>query len=170
MVWILDDERKKFSFTIGWQRSFQIASLAERFGGLPYAVGLWNSRHARKYYGDENYVALKKMKKKLDPHNLMNPVKVFGGRVTPGRLSLTTGFTAGFVVALALFILGPTLLGVGWLIQLINSSLIFGIPNYLLLSLIGGVLGVLVIKSMTLNQALVVGIPLLRIASKVLRK
>ncbi|MHA2397242.1 MAG: FAD-binding oxidoreductase, partial [Candidatus Thorarchaeota archaeon] len=41
MVWILDDERKTISFTIGWNRSFRIAALAEKFGGLPYAVGLW---------------------------------------------------------------------------------------------------------------------------------
>ncbi|TFH02860.1 MAG: FAD-binding oxidoreductase, partial [Candidatus Thorarchaeota archaeon] len=76
MVWILDDERKKFSFTIGWYRSFQIAALAERFGGLPYAIGLWNGRHARKYYGNDSYNDLKAMKKKLDPNEIMNPVKV----------------------------------------------------------------------------------------------
>jgi FAD/FMN-containing dehydrogenase len=170
MVWILDDERKRFSFTIGWHRSFQIASLAERFGGLPYAVGLWNSRHARTYYGDQIYDELKKLKKNLDPRNLMNPVKVFGGRVTPGRLSLGAGFTVGFLVALFVLLLGPTLLGVSWLVQLMNTSLIPSLPNYVLLSLFGGVLGILVIKSMTLNQALVIGIPLLRIASKLLRK
>ncbi|MFW9770316.1 MAG: FAD-linked oxidase C-terminal domain-containing protein, partial [Candidatus Thorarchaeota archaeon] len=170
MVWILDDERKKFSFTIGWYRSFQIASLAERFGGLPYAVGLWNGRHARKYYGDQTYDLLRKMKKQLDPHNLMNPVKVFGGKVTPGRASLLAGFTIGFTVALLALMLGPMLLGVSWLIQLINSSLILGIPNYVLLSLFGGVFGVLIIRSMTLNQALAIGIPLLRIAGKILRK
>jgi len=170
MVWILDDERNRFSFTIGWYRSFQIASLAEQFGGLPYAVGLWNSRHAREYYGDQSFENLKKMKKKLDPHNLLNPVKVFGGRVTPGKISLTAGFMVGFVVALMTFMFGPALLGIDWLVQLLNSSLFLTLPNYVLVSLIGGVLGIVVIKAMTLNQALAIGIPLLRIASKILRK
>ncbi|MHA1575869.1 MAG: FAD-binding oxidoreductase, partial [Candidatus Thorarchaeota archaeon] len=100
MVWILDDERKKISFTIGWHRSFKFASLAERFGGLPYAVGLWNGRHARKFYGNDSYNNLKAMKKKLDPSEIMNPVKVFGGRVTIGRESMLLGFLLGFIVTL----------------------------------------------------------------------
>jgi FAD/FMN-containing dehydrogenase len=172
MVWILDDERKKVSFTIGWHRSFQIASLAERFGGLPYAVGLWNGRHAKKYYGNQIYEDLKKMKKKLDPQNLMNPVKVFGGRVTPGRMSLLAGFIAGFAISLVVLLLGPGILGASWLIQLMNSSIVplIEIPNFILLSLFGGVFGTIVIKLMTLNQALAIGIPLLRILSKILRK
>ncbi len=172
MVWILDDERKKISFTIGWYRSFQIASLAERFGGLPYAVGLWNGRHAKKYYGEQSFENLKIMKKKLDPLNIMNPVKVFGGRVTPGRASLLAGFFAGFAITLAASLIGSNLLGISWIIQLMHTNIIpsINVPNFILLSLFGGVLGSLIIKLMTLNQALAVGIPLLRILSKILRR
>ncbi|MFW9794145.1 MAG: hypothetical protein ACFFEE_07585, partial [Candidatus Thorarchaeota archaeon] len=172
MVWILDDERKKISFTIGWHRSFQISSLAAKFGGLPYAVGLWNGRHAKKYYGDQSYKNLKILKKKIDPLNLMNPVKVFGGRVTPGRVSLLAGFVLGFSIALMVSILGPSILGSSFLIQLMSASFIpgFMIPNYIWVSIFGGFLGSLIIKLMTLNQALAIGIPLLRILSKLLRK
>ncbi|MFW9965254.1 MAG: FAD-binding oxidoreductase [Candidatus Sifarchaeia archaeon] len=172
MVWILDDERKSLSFTIGWQRSFRIASLAEKFGGLPYAVGLWNSRHAEKYYGSESYHALKIMKKRLDPSNLMNPMKVFGGRVTAGRESITFGFLAGFSIALLASLIGPGILGLDWLVQLLNSSLIPSIPIPVLIfvSISGGILGTLVIRLMTLNQALSIGIPTLWFLSKILRK
>lgn len=172
MVWILDDERRKFSFTIGWHRSFQIASLAEKFGGLPYAVGLWNGRHARRYYGNQSFEELKIMKSKLDPHNLMNPVKVFGGRVTPGRASLLAGFLLGFFAALVILSFGPSILGLTWLTQLLNSNSIpiIGIPNFMFLSVFGGLLGILIIRLMTLNQALALGIPLLRFLSKILRK
>jgi FAD/FMN-containing dehydrogenase len=171
MVWILDDERKKISYTVGWHRSFQIASLAERFGGLPYAVGLWNGRHAKKYYGKQSFENLKTMKKKLDPHNLMNPVKVFGGRVTAGRRSLLVGFTAGYAIALVGLLLGSYITGISWLDQLIYSNVIpsVAIPNLIFLALIGGFIGFLVIKLMTLNQALALGIPMLRILSKILR-
>ncbi|MHA2046266.1 MAG: FAD-binding oxidoreductase [Candidatus Thorarchaeota archaeon] len=163
MVWILDDERRKVSFTIGWYRSFQIAALAERFGGLPYAVGLWNGRHAKN---------LKKLKKKLDPHEIMNPVKVFGGRVTAARRSLLLGFAIGFIFALTVLTLGVNLLNITWLTQLVNSSFLpsSGIPNYISLSLLGGVMGTSLIRFMTLNQALAVGIPALRILGKILRK
>jgi hypothetical protein len=172
MVWILDDERKSVSFTIGWQRSFQIAKLAERFGGLPYAVGLWNGRHAQKFYGNQVFDELKTMKKKLDPKNLMNPVKVFGGRVTAGRESTAFGFFLGFFVVLLAGWVVPRLLGWAWLTLLLNSTIIPGVSITLLFagSLVGGVIGVAVVRLMTLNQALSIGIPLLRLLSKILRK
>ncbi|MFW9833733.1 MAG: FAD-binding oxidoreductase [Candidatus Thorarchaeota archaeon] len=165
MVWILDDERKSISFTIGWQRSFRIAALAERFGGLPYAVGLWNGRHARKFYGGKNYDDLKKMKKRLDPKNLMNPVKVFGGRVTASRASMAFGFLIGFIVVFLAGSIGPGLIGWGWLAQLLSS-----IPLLIGLSLLGGFLGFIIIKQMSLNLALSIGIPLLRVLSKITRR
>jgi FAD/FMN-containing dehydrogenase len=172
MVWILDDERNTVSFTVGWHRSFRIATLAERFGGLPYAVGLWNGRHAKKFYGSETYKELKIMKKRLDPENLMNPVKVFGGRVSAGRESMIFGFLAGFFVALLAGWFIPGMLGWGWLTQLLNSSLIQSIPMPLLIwvSLIGGLVGIGVIRLLTLNLALSIGIPMLRFLSKILRK
>jgi FAD/FMN-containing dehydrogenase len=172
MVWILDDERRSMSFSIGWQRSFRIATLAEQFGGLPYAVGLWNGRHAKKFYGDKSYKELKTMKKRLDPENLLNPLKVFGGRVSAGRESTILGFFAGFFVALLAGWIGSTLLGWGWLTQLLYSSLIQSVPLPLLIwvSLVGGFFGIAIIRLMTLNQALSFGIPILRILSKILRK
>ncbi|MFW9974674.1 MAG: FAD-binding oxidoreductase [Candidatus Thorarchaeota archaeon] len=172
MVWILDDERKSVSFTIGWQRSFRIAALAERFGGLPYAVGLWNSRHAEKFYGTKNYEALKIMKNRLDPENLMNPMKVFGGRVTAGRESKVLGFIVGFVVASLASWIGPSLIGLDWLTHLLNSSLVnsLPIPIWFFVSIAGGIVGTLVISLMTLNLALLIGIPALRLLSKILHR
>ncbi|MFX1561347.1 MAG: FAD-binding oxidoreductase, partial [Promethearchaeota archaeon] len=172
MVWILDDERKSVSFTIGWQRSFRIAALAKKFGGLPYAVGLWNGRHAKTYYGEEHFEDLKLMKKMLDPENLMNPVKVFGGRVTAGRESTILGFLVGFFVALLFGWFAPRIMGWDWLVDLLNSSPILSIPIPLLIwiSLICGIIGLSIIRLMTLNQALAIGIPVLGLMRKILRK
>ena len=102
----------------------------------------------------------------------MNPMKVFGGRVTAGRVSYTLGFLAGFSVALLLGLFGPRLLGWQWLSQLLESSLIASIPIplYLWISLFGGFMGLLVIRMMTLNQALSIGIPILRILSKIFKR
>jgi hypothetical protein len=112
------------------------------------------------------------MKKRLDPENLMNPVKVFGGRVSAGRESMIFGFLAGFFVALLAGWFIPGMLGWGWLTQLLNSSLIQSIPMPLLIwvSLIGGLVGIGVIRLLTLNLALSIGIPMLRFLSKILRK
>ena len=172
MVWILDDERKKIPFTVGWYRSFQIASLAERFGGLPYAVGLWNERHAREYYGDDSYNYLKSMKKKLDPRNLMNPVKVFGGRVTIGRESMFFGFLLGFIVASIGGWLVSNILGLEWINQFLNTDIfqLYYLPILALIGLFGGIFGLLIVKYMRLNQALAMGIPVLKLLSKILRR
>lgn len=172
MVWILDDERKKVSFTIGWHRSFKFASLAQRFGGLPYAVGLWNGRHARKFYGNDSYNDLKVMKKKLDPRNIMNPVKVFGGRVTIGRESMLIGFLIGFIGTLIAGWVIPRIPILVQLIQLLDSSLLqlLYFPYLVIVGLSVGLVGLLITRIMTLNQALAMGIPLLRILSKLKRK
>ncbi len=172
MVWILDDERKKVSFTIGWHRSFKFASLAQRFGGLPYAVGLWNGRHARNFYGNDAYNDLKVMKKKLDPRNIMNPVKVFGGRVTIGRESMLIGFLIGFIGTLIAGWVIPRIPILVQLIQLLDSSLLqlLYFPYLVIVGLSVGLVGLLITRIMTLNQALAMGIPLLRILSKLQRK
>jgi FAD/FMN-containing dehydrogenase len=172
MVWILDDERRSFSFTVGWQRSFRIAALAQRFGGLPYAVGLWNGRHAREYYGNKAFNNLKIMKKRLDPRNLMNPVKVFGGRVTAGRASKSLGFMAGFVIAFLMGLIGPELIGWTWLAQIMSLNLIQFVPVPILIwvALLGGLLGFSIVYFMTINQALSIGIPVLRFLSKLMRR
>ncbi|MGY5872575.1 MAG: FAD-binding oxidoreductase [Candidatus Thorarchaeota archaeon] len=172
MVWILDDERKKLSFTIGWYRSFQIASLAEQFGGRPYAVGLWNGRHAKKFYGNDTYKYLKVMKKKLDPSEIMNPVKVFGGRVTIGRESMLAGFLVGLIGTLFASWAIPSVLGLIGVLPLIDPSLLqlLNFPFSLIFGLMGGLVGLLITRFMTLNQALAMGIPILRILGKILRK
>ena len=172
MVWILDDERKTIPFTVGWYRSFQIASLAERFGGLPYAVGLWNERHASEYYGDASFNYLKSMKKILDPKHLMNPVKVFGGRVTIGRESMFFGFLLGFLVASIGGWFVSNILGMEWISQFLNTNIfqLYYLPILTLMGLFGGLLGLLIVRYMRLNQALAIGIPVLKLLSKIIRR
>jgi FAD/FMN-containing dehydrogenase len=172
MVWILDDERKKVSFTVGWYRSFQIASLAQRFGSLPYAVGLWNARHAREYYGDEVYERLRALKKRIDPENLMNPIKVFGGRATIARESMLLGFSAGFAGTLIIGLFIPAIFSLEWLEQILAMSILpmIGVPLLFLFGIMGGLAGMSVMKLMTVNQALSFGVPILKILSRLFRR
>jgi hypothetical protein len=108
----------------------------------------------------------------LDPDDLMNPMKVFGGRVTAGFESKVLGFLLGFSLVLLVSLVGPNLLGWDWLAQILNSNLVqpIPIPIWFFVSLAGGLAGLLVIRLMTLNLALSIGIPFLRIMSKILRK
>jgi hypothetical protein len=172
LVWILDDERKKIKYTIGWHKSFDIAALARKHEGRPYAVALWNTRHAKEFYGEEKIGQLKRLKKEVDPNNMLNPLKVFGGRTQAAWHSQLFGFTTGFILAFVLLFFAPGLLGLDWAVDFVFSVPISFIPVQLIwmLSLLGGALGLLVIKLMTLNQALAVGIPLLRFLDKLLNR
>ncbi|MFQ5832647.1 MAG: FAD-binding oxidoreductase [Candidatus Thorarchaeota archaeon] len=172
LVWILDDERQKLSFTVGWYRSFEINSLAGRYGGHTYAVALWNTRQAKEFYGERGFQVLQRFKRRVDPKDLLNPMKVFGGRIEAAWQSLAFGFGAGFISALLISTLGPSLLGLTWAIDLMSMNLfpLIPIPTFVIVSLLGGVFGLLFIKLLSLNWALTIGIPLLKLLSKFLRK
>ncbi|MFW9882786.1 MAG: FAD-binding oxidoreductase [Candidatus Thorarchaeota archaeon] len=172
LVWILDDERKKLRYTIGWHKSFDIAALARRHEGRPYAVALWNTRHAKEFYGEEKMESLKLLKKEVDPKGMLNPLKVFGGRARAAWHSQIFGFVLGFALTFGLISYGPGLLGLTWVIDVLSSYPVsfLAIQLIWMLSLLGGVAGLLVIKMMTLNQALAMGIPLLRFLDKLLNR
>jgi hypothetical protein len=172
LIWILDDERKRISYTLGWYRSFEIDSLGRKHGGRTYAVGLWNTRQALEFYGEAGFQRLLRLKKSVDPKDLLNPMKVFGGRIEAAWQSLTLGFVGGFMVALFISTFGPRLLGLTWAIDLMSMNLyqLIPIPTFIIVSFMGGVLGFLVIKQMSLSWALTFGIPFLKLISKILRK
>ncbi|MDF1538919.1 MAG: FAD-binding oxidoreductase [Candidatus Thorarchaeota archaeon] len=171
LAWILDDERKTISYTLGWHRSFDLARLAKNHGGKPYAVALWNVPYAREFYGDNELDKLAKMKQIVDPKNLMNPMKVFGGRIEAGKESQAFGFLSGYMAALLVQMFGPTLLGWSWLSDILwtsTSSQII-LPIIYLISILGGIAGFLFIRFLSLRRALKLGIPLLKIIRKILR-
>ena len=171
LVWILDDERKGISYTLGWHRSFDIANLAKHHGGKPYAVALWNVPHAEEFYGHQKLNVLRKIKQTIDPRNLMNPMKVFGGRVSVGKESQIFGFAAGYTVALLTQLFGPALLGLTWMSDMLWSPLFTSIliPMSAIIALLGGIIGFFFVRMLSLKRAITLGIPLLRVLRKILR-
>ncbi|MFW9847755.1 MAG: FAD-binding oxidoreductase [Candidatus Thorarchaeota archaeon] len=172
LVWILDDERKGLSYTLGWHRSFDIAKLARNYGGKPYAVALWNTPHADEFYGTQRLNDLRKIKNIIDPNNLLNPVKVFGGRISLGWESQLSGFGIGYIIALLAQYFGPGIIGLNWLWQILwsNSGGIGIIPLSYVVALLGGSIGFFFVRSLSLTRAINFGIPVLRILRKILRR
>ncbi len=111
------------------------------------------------------------MKKTVDPKQVLNPMKVFGGRVVAAGKSLAFAFIVGFVFALSLSTLGPIILGLLWLQDFMNVTMspLLPVPNFILISIFAGIVGALFVKLMSLNQALSIGIPLLKVLSRLLR-
>ena len=85
---IPSDERK-FSYNFVFGLVLTILKIAEKYGGRPYATGLYFSKKAKKVLGEERVKKLREFKSKYDPDNLFNPGKV----ITDGILSkvLTIG-------------------------------------------------------------------------------
>ncbi len=168
LVWILDDERKKFAYALGWHRSFDVATAAAKYEGKPYAVALWNVPFGNEFYGKKRKAILRKVKKRIDPKNLMNPVKVFGGRVVAKKESLAFGFGLGYAGSLAAQFVAPLLPGLGFLYEILwNSNL--ALPPAVLFSFIGGFIGLLIIRFLTIQMALQLGIPMIRTIRRLLR-
>lgn len=73
-------DSRKLAYILRWLYAFDIIQTARKYGGTAYASGLWLSIYSSEVYA-EKYDMMKKLKKELDPDNLLNPGKVFGPRV-----------------------------------------------------------------------------------------
>jgi hypothetical protein len=168
LAWVLDDERNKYSYLAGWYRPFDITARAVHYGGKPYAVGLWNAKFSEDFYGEDLYYALRSLKYHVDRKNLMNPMKVFGGRVVPGKKTQITGFLIGMVTFIVASLIGPPLLGWTWLSEFLMSPIIptFPIPVVLLGSIAAGFMGLVLTHLLTLNLAFSFALPFLRLMGR----
>jgi glycolate oxidase len=71
---VLNDERKGLDYTLSTSITQAFNALALKLQGKPYGVGLFNAFYSKEIHG-ERFEKLKKMKKELDPRNIMNPGK-----------------------------------------------------------------------------------------------
>lgn len=70
----LSDERKLFRYLTMLSLVKDINDIGIKLGGIPYGVGLFNGIYAKDVHGAK-YAELVRLKKKLDPKNVMNPGK-----------------------------------------------------------------------------------------------
>ncbi len=73
--YILTDERKGLKYLFSLSIIKEINDLSIKLDGKPYGVGLFNSFYA-KHVHKENLNRLKKLKKRIDPKDILNPGKV----------------------------------------------------------------------------------------------
>jgi glycolate oxidase len=74
MPQVLSDQRKKFRYMTMMSLVKDLNDLSIKVGGAPYGSGLFNAFYAKQVHGAK-YTELVKLKKQLDPHNIMNPGK-----------------------------------------------------------------------------------------------
>ncbi len=71
-------DQRTFAYNFVFPLSLTIASIAERYGGRPYATGLYFSQMAPQVLGKARAETLKAFKAQVDPSGVLNPGKVVG--------------------------------------------------------------------------------------------
>ncbi len=83
------DERKA-SYTYQWRFAVKALKTAKKLGGRSYSSGLYLSRESKEIF--PGYNELLRFKKEVDPHNLLNPVKVFPSGIISKIMALAGVF------------------------------------------------------------------------------
>jgi Fe-S oxidoreductase/FAD/FMN-containing dehydrogenase len=75
----IPSDQRKFSYNFVFGLTLTITKIAEKYGGRPYATGLYFTGAAEKVMGKQKLAELKAFKKKVDPRGILNPGKVLSG-------------------------------------------------------------------------------------------
>lgn len=85
-------DQRKFTYNFIFPLSLSIARIAEKYGGRPYATGLYYARMGDKILGAERVRLLKAFKRQADPAGILNPGKVLGNALISNALIAANAF------------------------------------------------------------------------------
>ncbi|MDW7678938.1 MAG: FAD-binding protein, partial [bacterium] len=77
----IPSDQRKFAYNLVFGLVLTILKIAEKNGGRAYSTGLYFSSRASKILGKQRAKQMKQYKKAIDPRNILNPDKVFGGKM-----------------------------------------------------------------------------------------
>ncbi len=79
-------DQRKFTYNFVFPLSLTISRIAEKYGGRPYATGLYYTKMASKVLGADRARTMKAFKAKADPAGILNPGKVLGNALISNAL------------------------------------------------------------------------------------
>ncbi len=79
-------DQRRFTYNFVFPLSLTISRIAEKYGGRPYATGLYFSKMAPRVLGKARLATLKAFKAKADPQGILNPGKVVGNSLISNAL------------------------------------------------------------------------------------
>ncbi len=88
----IPSDQRKFGYNFVFALAITIMKVAEKYGGRPYATGIYFAGRSAEVLGKERARRLKAFKRKVDPKGIFNPGKVIGKGFLGGLMSV-----AGFL-------------------------------------------------------------------------
>jgi len=95
----IPSDQRKLSYNFVFTLVLTIMKIAEKYGGRPYATGLYFARKTADILGAERALQIKSFKKQVDPRGILNPGKVLDG----GLLGMAMGVAGAFELLLRPF-------------------------------------------------------------------
>ncbi|MGM0366916.1 MAG: FAD-binding and (Fe-S)-binding domain-containing protein, partial [Actinomycetota bacterium] len=77
----IPSDQRKFSYNFVFALTLTILKIAQKYGGRPYAAGLYFARKAEEVLGSERFSSMKRFKSETDKNTILNPGKMFGSRL-----------------------------------------------------------------------------------------
>jgi Fe-S oxidoreductase/FAD/FMN-containing dehydrogenase len=88
----IPSDQRKFSYNFVFGLVLSIVKIAQKHGGRPYSTGLYFTHKTGEILGKERTKRLKALKNQVDPHKILNPDKVLGGKPVGKALSMASIF------------------------------------------------------------------------------
>jgi len=92
LLGFIPHDERKINFNLAFGLSLTVLKTAQKYGGRPYATGLYFTSLADKVLGKERLEELKTFKAQVDPQSIMNPGKVYDKTLVSGALKLANAF------------------------------------------------------------------------------
>jgi Fe-S oxidoreductase/FAD/FMN-containing dehydrogenase len=86
----IPSDQRRFDYNFVFGLSLTIMKIAEKYGGYPYATGLYFAGKASKILGKDIHARLKNFKRKVDPKSILNPGKVINNGIIGNFISLAS--------------------------------------------------------------------------------
>jgi len=88
----IPSDQRKFSYNFVFPLSLTIMKIVKKYGGRPYATGLYFVKKANEVLGRDRAARMLALKKESDPRTILNPGKVVGGNILGGFIALAEAF------------------------------------------------------------------------------
>lgn len=92
LLGFIPSDQRKFSYNFVFSLTLSIIKIAEKFGGRPYATGMYFSGMAEKVLGKDRLEKIKTLKKEVDPAGILNPNKVISRNAIGSFMGLASFF------------------------------------------------------------------------------